>query len=161
MKKKKKGISFFERISSVVTKASGSSAAIITAFAIILAWAISGPFLGFSNAWQLIINTGTTITTFLMVFLIQRNQNKDSVAIHLKLNELILAHALANNRLVSVEDFSEEELKVLKKFYKHLSSMAKTELSLEESHSIEEAAAHHERKKYITKPGRTKSKKIN
>ena len=159
MKKAKSQVSVFERISSRVTQASGSSAAIIIAFSTILIWGVSGPFLGFSNTWQLIINTGTTITTFLMVFLIQRNQNKDSVAIHLKLNELILAHALANNRLVSVEDFSEEELKVLQKFYKHLAHMAKNELSLEESHSIEEAAAHHERKKYIAHPPKSKSKK--
>ena len=106
-------VTFFEKISFVVTKASGTTAAIVIAFSIILVWAINGPFLKFPNTWQLIINTGTTITTFLMVFLIQRNQNKDSVALHLKLNELILAHALANNRLVAEEGISVKELKVL------------------------------------------------
>jgi low affinity Fe/Cu permease len=157
--KRKDKTAFFETISSAVTRATGTTAAIVIAFSIILVWAITGPFLEFSNTWQLIINTGTTITTFLMVFLIQRNQNKDSAAVHLKLNELILANALANNRLVAVEDISEEELKVLQKFYQHLAKIAKDELSLEESHSIEEAAAHHERKKYSTRSDKSKSRK--
>jgi low affinity Fe/Cu permease len=134
----------FEKLSSVATLATGSTPAFILALSVIVAWLVSGPLFNFSDTWQLVINTGTTIITFLMVFLIQRSQNKDSIAIHLKLNELILAHELANNRLVSVEDISEAELKVLRKFYSHLAMMAKKEISLEESHSLKEAAASHE-----------------
>lgn len=81
-----------------------------------------------------------------MVFLIQRSQNKDSIAIHLKLNELVVAHEHANNRLISVEDISEDDLKVLKKYYKHLAQLALNELTVEKSHSIDEANMHHERK---------------
>ena len=110
----------FEKMSILVTKASGSTAAFIIAFFIIIAWLISGPLFKFSDTWQLVINTGTTIVTFLMVFLIQRSQNKDSIALHLKLNELIVAQEIASNRLIAVEDISEEDLKVLQKFYQHL-----------------------------------------
>ena len=147
MKKKKSGgPSGFEKISSVVTKASGSTGAFIGAFLVIIAWLISGPIFNYSDTWQLVINTGTTIITFLMVFLIQRSQNKDSIALHLKLNELLVAHELASNRLVLIEDISEDELKVLKKYYKHLSEMAEKEITIEKSHSIAEANVHHERK---------------
>ncbi len=140
--------SVFEKMSFVATKASGSTAAFIIALAVIIAWIISGPLFNFSDTWQLVINTGTTIITFLMVFLIQRSQNKDSIALHLKLNELILANELASNHLVSVEDFSEDELKVLRKFYQHLAKMAEKDLSIEESHSIDQANVKHERKKH-------------
>lgn len=141
-----KSPSGFEKMSILVTKASGSTAAFIIAFFIIIAWLISGPIFNFSDTWQLVINTGTTIVTFLMVFLIQRSQNKDSIALHLKLNELIVAQEIASNRLIAVEDISEEDLKVLQKFYKHLAEKTKNELSVQESHSINEANAHHERK---------------
>jgi low affinity Fe/Cu permease len=90
-----------------------------------------------------VINTGTTIVTFLMVFLIQRTQNKDSLAIQLKLNELVAAVAGASNRLIDVEDLSEEELKVLRRHYARLVTMAKKELDLTKSHSVEEAEARH------------------
>lgn len=144
--KKPRKVSGFEKVSSLVTKASGSTAAFIIAFLVIIAWIISGPIFGFSDTWQLVINTGTTIITFLMVFLIQRSQNKDSIAIHLKLNELVVAEDHANNRLVAIEDISEEDLEVLKKFYKHLAQMALKEESVEESHSLDEANNHHTRK---------------
>ncbi len=91
-----------------------------------------------------------------MVFLIQRSQNKDSIAIHLKLNELVSAHEHANNRLVSIEDLSERELKVLQKFYKHLAQLAENELTVEESHSIDIANALHKRK---TKAPKAKTEK--
>lgn len=136
----------FEKLSIIITKASGSTAAFIIAFFIIIAWLISGPVFHFSDTWQLVINTGTTIVTFLMVFLIQRSQNKDSIALHLKLNELIVAQEIASNRLVSVEDISEEDLKVLQKFYRHLADKTSNELTVQESHSINEANANHERK---------------
>ena len=136
----------FEKMSIAVTKASGSTPAFVIAFFVIIVWLISGPFFNFSDTWQLVINTGTTIVTFLMVFLIQRSQNKDSIALHLKLNELIVAQEIASNRLVAVEEISENDLKVLQAFYDHLAEKAKSELSVEESHSINEANAHHERK---------------
>ena len=142
----------FEKISEIVTKASGKTGAFVVAFFIIIVWLISGPLFDFSDTWQLVINTGTTIITFLMVFLIQRSQNKDSIAIHLKLNELVSSHAMASNRLVAVEEISETELKVLQKFYIHLARMTKEDLSLEESHSIISANVHHQRKKSASKP---------
>src|ERR671913_246576 len=87
------------------------------ALAVILVWGITGPIFGFSDTWQLVINTGTTIITFLMVFLIQRTQNKDSRAIHLKLNELVSAMEGASNRLIDVEAHSEKELETLHRYY--------------------------------------------
>ena len=155
-KKKSTGPSGFEKMSSVVTKASGSTPAFIGAVFVIIIWLAMGPIFHYSDTWQLVINTGTTIITFLMVFLIQRSQNKDSIAIHIKLNELIVAHELANNRLVSVEDIGEEELLVLQKYYKHLASMTEKELSLEESHSIAEANVHHEWKSVVKRKRKTK-----
>lgn len=140
------GPSGFEKFSSLVTKASGSTASFVVAFLVIIVWIISGPFFGYSDTWQLVINTSTTIVTFLMVFLIQRSQNKDSIAIHLKLNELIVGEESASNRLVSVEGISEDELKVLQKFYRHLALLAEEDISVEESHSTLVANARHEKK---------------
>jgi len=145
-KKSEKGPNILEKMSSIVTRASGSSAAFLIAFSVILIWLFTGPIFNYSDTWQLVINTGTTIITFLMVFLIQRSQNKDSIALHLKLNELVIAQKFASNRLVAVEDISEEDMKVLKKFYEHLALLAKTDMSVEESHSIKIANEHHQRK---------------
>jgi low affinity Fe/Cu permease len=128
-----------ERFAISVTKATGSTGAFILAFILVLVWAISGPFFHYSENWQLVINTGTTIITFLMVFLIQKAQNKDSLAVQLKLNELVAAHEFASNRLVNVENLSEEELKIIQKYYSGLSRMTKKEESLQQSHSIDEA----------------------
>src|SRR6187402_3126796 len=114
---------FFERFASGVTKATGSTPAFIIAFLIVLVWAASGPIFHYSENWQLVINTGTTIITFLMVFLIQKGQNKDSLAIQLKLNELVAAHEFASNRLVNVENMSESDLKVIQKYYSALSNI--------------------------------------
>jgi len=144
--KKSNGPSGFEKMSSVVTRASGSTPAFIGAVFVIIIWLVTGPIFNYSDTWQLVINTGTTIITFLMVFLIQRSQNKDSIAVHLKLNELIVAQQLASNRMVAIEEMSEDELKVLQKYFKHLAEMTEKEMSLEESHSIAEANEHHERK---------------
>lgn len=141
----------FEKMSSIVTKASGSSAAFLIAFSVIIIWLFTGPIFNYSDTWQLIINTGTTIITFLMVFLIQRSQNKDSIALHLKLNELITAQKFASNRLVAIEDIGEDDLKVLQKFYEHLALLAKKDLSVEESHSINMANDHHKRKSAAVK----------
>ena len=136
-----------ERFAVTVAKATGSSSAFIIAMILAIVWAVTGPFFHFFEAWQLVINTGTTIITFLMVFLIQKAQNKDSLAIQLKLNELVAAHEFASNRLVNVENLSEEELKVIQKYYSGLSRLAKNEESLQQSHSIDEAANVNEIKK--------------
>jgi len=147
VKKKSKDPSAFEKLSSRVSKASGSTGAFIAALSVIVIWLISGPLFGFSDTWQLVINTGTTIITFLMVFLIQRSQNKDFVAMHLKLNEMIVAQNMANNRLVAVEEISGADLKVLQDFYKHLADLAQKEVSIENSHSLKNADQHHKIKK--------------
>jgi len=139
-KKSSHTASLSERFAIGVTKATGSTGAFIFAFILVIAWALSGPFFHYSENWQLVINTGTTIITFLMVFLIQKAQNKDSLAIQLKLNELVAAHEFASNRLVNVENMSEEDLKVIQKFYSSLSKMTRSEESLQQSHSIDEAA---------------------
>ena len=135
-----------ERSATRVTRWTGSTAAFSSACSIILIWALLGPVFHFSDTWQLVINTGTTIVTFLMVFLIQRSANKDSLAIHLKLNELVAAMEGASNRLIDVEDLTEQELSLLHKHYATLSQMAKRETTLTKSHSIEEAQARHKRK---------------
>ncbi len=136
----------FDKISTAVTHATGSTAAFITAFSIILLWIITGPIFSYSDTWQLVINTGTTIITFLMVFLIQRSQNKDSMAVHLKLNELIIANEHASNRLLTIEEISEDDLKVLKLFYKKVADLENQSLDLEETHSIDKAHSNHKKK---------------
>jgi low affinity Fe/Cu permease len=105
-----------------------------------------GPLFDFSDTWQLVINTGTTIITFLMVFVIQQSQNKDTMAIQLKLNELIASSKTASNRLVDIEDLSEQELDKLKKFYITLSELAAQEDNSMGSHSIDEAHQKHKAK---------------
>lgn len=142
----------FEVLSSNVSRATGSTLAFLIALTVILVWLVSGPLFHFSDTWQLVINTGTTIITFLMVFLIQRSQNKDFIALHLKLNELIIAQELANNRLVAVEDISENDLKILQDYYKHMASLTQKELTIQESHSLDRAAVHHKRKHPERKP---------
>lgn len=136
----------FNRFSQAVTHATGRPQAFIIALLVVVVWAASGPLFGFSDTWQLVINTSTTIITFLMVFVIQQSQNKDTVAIHLKLNELIAVSQKASNRLVSVEDFTEDELIVLKKFYMRLADLSKKENNLYSTHSIDEAEDQHESK---------------
>src|SRR5687767_4843212 len=123
MQKKPKPL--FERFAAKITKATGKPITFIMAFVVIIVWGVSGPIFGFSDTWQLVINTGTTIITFLMVFVIQQSQNKDTMAIQLKLNELIAASPTASNRLIDVEDLTEEELETLKKFYIRLSTLSK------------------------------------
>lgn len=136
----------FENFALRVTKATGSTPAFLSAFSIIAIWALTGPFFDYSETWQLVINTGTTIITFLMVFLIQKSQNKDALAIQLKLNELVASHKFASNRLVDVENLSEDEMKILQKYYVALSELTKKESSLQQSHSTDEAKDAHKRK---------------
>ena len=145
--KKKKGFSlFFSRISSWVTRKTGSPVAFMIAAALVVVWATLGPVFNYSDTWQLVINTSTTIITFLMVFIIQQSQNRDTAAIHLKLNELIASHDKASNRLVDVEDLTEEELMVLKKFYIKISERAQKERDIHTSHSLDKADRNHEAK---------------
>jgi low affinity Fe/Cu permease len=98
------------------------------AVTVILIWAVTGPLFGFSDSWQLVINTSTTIVTFLMVFLIQNTQNRDSAAMQIKLDELIRALKGAHNELVDLEDMSEEELELMKAHYTRLASQARAKL---------------------------------
>src|SRR6202000_1895337 len=141
MANKKKNL--FEQFANWATNATGSSAAFIIAIAVIVIWAVTGPLFKYSDTWQLIINTGTTIVTFLMVFLIQKTQNKDSKAIHLKLNELIASHQGASNRMVDLEDLNEAELDHLHRFYEELSDLAEKEDDITCTHSIDAAEENH------------------
>jgi low affinity Fe/Cu permease len=137
-----------ERFAQILTHWAGSTPAFVTAVAIIVIWASTGWLFDYGDTWQLVINTSTTIVTFLMVFLIQRSQNKDSLALHVKLNELIAALHGASNRLINVEDLSEAELAMLHEHYSTLAAMAKRERSLVESHSVEEAGMRHRGKQH-------------
>lgn len=146
-KKKKSGFTaVFEKFSAKVTKAAGSPTAFLLAFVVIIVWAALGPVFKYSDTWQLVINTGTTIITFLMVFVIQQSQNKDTVAMQIKLNELIAATATASNRLIDVEDLTADELATLKKFYIKLATLAKKEDDIHATHSIDDASAIHDQK---------------
>lgn len=134
---------FFDRFSTKVTQITGRPVSFIVAILIVVIWAVTGPIFNYSDTWQLVINTGTTIITFLMVFVIQQSQNKDTAAIHLKLNELIAASETASNRLVSAEDLTEEELLTLKQFYVTISELAQKDIELFSTHSIDEAKENH------------------
>jgi low affinity Fe/Cu permease len=147
MRKEKKGLlGLFDHFSKKVTKATGSPFAFVLAFVIVIVWAVLGPVFGFSDTWQLVINTGTTIITFLMVFVIQQSQNKDTMALQLKLNELIASSEKASNRLVDIEDLTEAELDKLKRFYMELSDLAEEEDDSFATHSIDEAKRKHFKK---------------
>jgi len=153
MAKSKKG--FFDKFANKMTLFTGSSAAFISAVSLVLIWAISGPIFKYSETWQLFINTGTTIITFLMVFLIQKSQNKDGKAIQLKLNELIAAINGASNRMVNIEDLNEDDLDKLHVFYKKLSELEAKHTDFGATHSIDSAIENHADKH----SGKIKSKK--
>ena len=108
---------WFSGVASRASQIVGSAWMFILAIAVIVAWGVTGPMFHYSDTWQLIINTGTTIITFLIVFLIQNTQNRDAKAIHLKLNELIHAVSQAHDELIDVEKLSDEELKTLEGYY--------------------------------------------
>ena len=135
----------------------GSPWMFIAAIAVTLVWVATGPVYHYSDTWQLVINTGTTIVTFLMVFLIQRSQNKDSLAVQLKLNEIVAALQGASNQLIDVEDLNEDELRALHQHYAKLVAMSRKDASLTESHSVEEAKARHIRK--VQDPASPKSER--
>lgn len=143
---KSKKLPFFERFSAQITRVTGKPIAFVIAFIAIIVWAVTGPIFNYSDTWQLIINTSTTIITFLMVFVIQQSQNKDTTALQLKLNELIAANEKTSNRLIDVEDLSAEELETIKKFYIKLAELAKKEQDIHSTHSIDEAKTSSERK---------------
>ena len=130
--------SWLETLSQRVTAWTGSSRAFGTALGIVVLWAASGWIFHYSDTWQLVINTGTTIVTFLMVFLIQRAQNKDSQAAHLKLDELIAATKGASNRLLDTEDLTERELQLLHARIQRLAREAKEQGDLLKATSIED-----------------------
>lgn len=134
---------FFNWCATRTSAAAGHPITFTVAVGTIVVWAVTGPMFGYSDTWQLVINTGTTIVTFLMVFLIQRAQNKDALAIHLKLNEIVAAMEGASNRLIDVEDLSEPEIDALRNYYKRLIELAREDDQLTMTHSIEEAASRH------------------
>ncbi|KXV11436.1 hypothetical protein CR51_07505 [Caballeronia megalochromosomata] len=127
----------FDKFASLVTRWAGSPVAFSMAVLTVIAWVVTGPIFHYSDGWQLVINTGTTIVTFLMVFLIQQSQNKDSVALHLKLNELISTHKAASDKLIGIEDASEDELRRLAAAYLRIASGAAS--SSETVHRVDEA----------------------
>lgn len=137
---------YFEKFANWATTFTGSSWAFISAAMVVVIWAATGPLFNFSETWQLVINTGTTIITFLMVFLIQKAQNKDGKAIQIKLNELIAAHEKASNRIVDIEDLTESELDKLHRYYQKLSDLAEKDTDIHQSHSIDAAEDNHEHK---------------
>jgi len=139
--------SALERFSEGVTRRTGSSPAFGAAVGVIVVWAALGPVFGFSDTWQLVINTGTTIVTFLMVFLIQRTQNKDALAIHIKLNELVAAVKGASNRVVDIEALSEGDLQTLECHYEELARLAREDADPTQSHSVEDARSRHTAKR--------------
>ncbi len=146
-------LGFFEKFARAATLWTGSSWAFALAVFVVLVWLVTGPIFGFSDTWQLVINTGTTIVTFLMVFLIQRAQNKDSLAIQLKLNEIVAALEGASNRLINIEDLSERDEEILHKHYRQLAAHAKRAGDICESHSVEEATKRYRQpaKKYVAR----------
>lgn len=137
----------FEWFAGHATRGAGSPIAFALAVGVVLLWAVTGPMFDYSETWQLVINTATTIITFVMVFLIQQTQNKDSLAVHLKLNELLASHRHASSRLVSIEDLDEEDLKKLAAFYRQLSELAERESDIEETHGLDDALQTHVAKK--------------
>jgi low affinity Fe/Cu permease len=132
-----------DRAAAAVTHWAGSSWGFGMAFGTIVVWAVSGPLFRWSDTWQLVINTGTTIITFLMIFLVQRTQNRDGLAIQLKLNELVAAMHGASNRLIDVESLSEKDLRTLHTHYQRLVEMSRDDEDVAASHSIDEAEQRH------------------
>ena len=143
---------FVDRVAAGVTHWAGSSWGFGLAAGTIIVWGITGPLFRWSDTWQLVINTGTTIVTFLMVFLVQRTQNRDGLAIQLKLNELVAAVHGASNRLIDVESLSEKDLEVLHRHYRRLVEMASHDTDVAASHSVEEAEERHRDKRGRSRP---------
>jgi low affinity Fe/Cu permease len=134
--------SLFDRFAHWASHASGRPATFTLAVLVVLVWAVTGPLFKFSDTWQLVINTGTTVITFLMVFLIQSTQNRDTAAIHIKLDELIRVTKHAHNALLDLEELSEEELSEIRTGYEKLASHARDDLGQDIPH-------------FATSPGKT------
>ncbi len=128
----------FDHFASRVTRWAGSPAMFCLALSVVLVWALMGPAFNYSENWQLVINTLTTIVTFLMVFLIQQSQNKDSVAVHLKLNELLAANRHASNRMIGIKDLDEQGLREVADFYTRLADRAKQGGNDRKAYSIDD-----------------------
>lgn len=162
MSRKKNGFKGkFEKVSAAITRAVGTSNAFLIAIVLILAWGLTGPIFHFSDTWQLVIDTGTTIITFLMVFVIQQSQNKDSLALQLKLNDLIACEERASDRLIVVEDLTQDELDTLRKFYVKLAELAKKKNDLHSSHSVDDADDIHTEKTFLKKARKsTRQKRV-
>lgn len=152
--KRKIKLLFFDKFAGRVTRATGRPSTFLIACLVVIIWAFTGPIFNYSDTWQLVINTGTTIITFLMVFIIQQTQNKDTMALQLKLNELIASTKTASNRLIDVEDLSAEELETIKEFYIKLSKLAQKEDDIKKTHSIAEADNIHKLKRDPEKSGK-------
>lgn len=136
---KNKFFKWFDKFSGRVTQLAGSPVAFFVVLLIVIIWAFSGPLFNYSDTWQLIINTGTTIITFLMVFIIQQSQNKDSIAVHLKLNELISANDKSSDFLISIEDLTEEDLQVIRRYYEKMAELSKKKAAVKDRYSEDEA----------------------
>jgi low affinity Fe/Cu permease len=121
--------SWFSRLAKLTARITGKPVTFMIAVSVVAAWAVTGPLFGFSDTWQLVINTGTTIITFLMVFLIQSTQNRDSEAMQVKLDELIRATQGAHKELLDLEELEEEELDRIKAGYEKIAEQARGELS--------------------------------
>lgn len=128
----------FTRVAKATARTSGRPAVFGLAVLVIVVWAISGPLFGFSDTWQLVINTGTSITTFLMVFLIQNTQNRDTEALQLKLDELIRALDGAHNAMMALEELQDDQLDAIRKRYARLAEAARKHLG-EDLREIDEA----------------------
>lgn len=144
--KKMNNKNLFERFANAATAFTGSSSAFIIAVLVVIIWAVTGPVFNYSETWQLVINTGTTIITFLMVFLIQKAQNKDGKAIQLKLNELIAASKQASNRMVDIEDLTEKELDQLHDYFVKIAELSKQAENIHKCYSIDAAVKKHKNK---------------
>jgi low affinity Fe/Cu permease len=136
-----------EKATSGIVLVAGKTNTILTVLILVVGWGISGFFLNFSSRWQMVIEIASSVITILMVFLILKSQNKDSLSIQLKLNELVAANEKASNRLVNVEGMTEEELMVIQKYYSRLGEFAKKQDNLQQSHSIDEVHEEHSIKK--------------
>jgi low affinity Fe/Cu permease len=128
---------FFEKLAVTTTQWTGSTKAFITALSVIFLWIICGPIFNYCDTWQLVINTSTTIVTFMMVFLLQRAHNKESLTIQIKLNELIASQKGASNKLINIEHLTEDEIKEIHSLFDNLARMAHEDSNPLKSQSVE------------------------
>jgi low affinity Fe/Cu permease len=142
---------FIDQAASGIVNLAGRPITVFSVFVFVFAWGVAGLFVDFSARWELFMGTASSAITILMVFLILKAQTKDSISIQLKLNELVASNEQASNRLVNVEGMTEDELRVIRKYYSRLSEFAREQDTLQESHSIDEVHEDHEIKKEMEK----------